>query len=290
MYRSIFKFGVFNAIQSQCFETVVNTNQNMVISAPTGSGKTVFFELAIIRILLSGASQAKCVYMSPTKAAEKEPHLRQFRQNWATSKLAQMYLRNCRSYNANVGISTSGTEKRRAKVTIKGALAAGNPPPDLSSRKKSTPRAANKASGRRLARIKPSNSAPEKELDYGDDNSDEQDQNDLDSDDDDSDGQESGDNEDLGGAEMDGEHEEDVAQGAEGNTDDAPGITQCEAPTDRGIAQAADSDVGTPANLPPGGEKKKKVSISRPLVPDATAGAALDPRKRLKVAAKRAEA
>ncbi|KAG8976544.1 Sec63, partial [Tulasnella sp. 427] len=40
----------------------------MVISAPTGSGKTVLFELAIIRILLNGASQAKCVYMSPTKA------------------------------------------------------------------------------------------------------------------------------------------------------------------------------------------------------------------------------
>ncbi|KAG8935054.1 Sec63 [Tulasnella sp. 417] len=68
MYRSVFKFGVFNAIQSQCFDTVVNTSQNMVISAPTGSGKTVLFELAIVRVLLSGTNDAKCVYMSPTKA------------------------------------------------------------------------------------------------------------------------------------------------------------------------------------------------------------------------------
>ncbi|CAE6450387.1 unnamed protein product [Rhizoctonia solani] len=70
--RSVFKFGVFNAMQSQCFDTAVNTNSNMVISAPTGAGKTVLFELSVIRLLQSesNASQAtyKCVYMAPTKA------------------------------------------------------------------------------------------------------------------------------------------------------------------------------------------------------------------------------
>ncbi|KAJ7685543.1 P-loop containing nucleoside triphosphate hydrolase protein [Mycena polygramma] len=79
IYRGIFKFGVFNAVQSSCFDTVVKSDENMVSltsltriqKAPTGSGKTVLFELAIIRMLRqakeSGES-VKCVYMAPTKA------------------------------------------------------------------------------------------------------------------------------------------------------------------------------------------------------------------------------
>ncbi|CUA67753.1 hypothetical protein RSOLAG22IIIB_03180 [Rhizoctonia solani] len=70
--RSVFKFGVFNAMQSQCFDTAVNTDSNMVISAPTGAGKTVLFELSIIRLLQSENNvpqmASKCVYMAPTKA------------------------------------------------------------------------------------------------------------------------------------------------------------------------------------------------------------------------------
>ncbi|CAE6422876.1 unnamed protein product [Rhizoctonia solani] len=70
--RDVFKFGLFNAMQSQCFDTAVNTDSNMVISAPTGAGKTVLFELSIIRLLRSenNTTQAayKCVYMAPTKA------------------------------------------------------------------------------------------------------------------------------------------------------------------------------------------------------------------------------
>ncbi|THH19463.1 hypothetical protein EW146_g1691 [Bondarzewia mesenterica] len=71
MYRGLFKFGVFNAIQSTCFDAMTQTNKNMVISAPTGSGKTVLFELAIIRMIMTSGNQAnaaKCVYMAPTKA------------------------------------------------------------------------------------------------------------------------------------------------------------------------------------------------------------------------------
>ncbi|KAG8900768.1 hypothetical protein FRC00_011290 [Tulasnella sp. 408] len=70
-------------------------------------------------------------------AAEKEPFLRRFRGNWATAKLAKMYLRNSRSYAANVDIPESGVAKRRARTTKKGAAEAGLPPPALKKKKKS---------------------------------------------------------------------------------------------------------------------------------------------------------
>ncbi|KAI0076468.1 P-loop containing nucleoside triphosphate hydrolase protein [Panus rudis PR-1116 ss-1] len=69
MYRGMFKFGVFNAVQSQCYDEVMRGDDNMVISAPTGSGKTVLFELAIIRMLVNArGGTPKCIYVAPTKA------------------------------------------------------------------------------------------------------------------------------------------------------------------------------------------------------------------------------
>ncbi|KAI5114627.1 hypothetical protein M0805_000543, partial [Coniferiporia weirii] len=66
----MFKFGVFNAVQSKCFDTIMQTRENMVISAPTSSGKTVLFELALIEMLMASGhhSPHKCVYVAPTKA------------------------------------------------------------------------------------------------------------------------------------------------------------------------------------------------------------------------------
>ncbi|TFY71871.1 hypothetical protein EVG20_g1121 [Dentipellis fragilis] len=82
VYRGIFKFGVFNAIQSSCFDTIMESDKNMIISAPTGSGKTVIFELSIIHMLLNSAGNAqdsKCVYMAPTKALCSERY-----RDWAS--------------------------------------------------------------------------------------------------------------------------------------------------------------------------------------------------------------
>ncbi|KAI0664683.1 P-loop containing nucleoside triphosphate hydrolase protein [Cubamyces menziesii] len=73
IYRSLFKFGVFNAVQSQCYDDVMNTDENMVnsVTSPTGSGKTVLFELAIVKMLKQSAGsgeKARCVYIAPTKS------------------------------------------------------------------------------------------------------------------------------------------------------------------------------------------------------------------------------
>jgi ATP-dependent DNA helicase HFM1/MER3 len=46
----------------------MQTDENMVVSAPTGSGKTVLFELAIVNLLMNRPNDnSKCVYISPTK-------------------------------------------------------------------------------------------------------------------------------------------------------------------------------------------------------------------------------
>ncbi|KAJ5448725.1 Nucleotide-sugar transporter [Penicillium cf. griseofulvum] len=68
-YRSMFPFPLFNAIQSKTFHSVYNSNDNIVLSAPTGSGKTVVMELAICRLLNTLKDERfKVVYQAPTKS------------------------------------------------------------------------------------------------------------------------------------------------------------------------------------------------------------------------------
>ncbi|KAJ3096369.1 Sec63 [Phlyctochytrium planicorne] len=67
--RSIFSYKYFNAMQSQCFDTAFGSDKNLVVSAPTGCGKTCVMELAIVRMLMEeGGDQLKVIYMCPTKA------------------------------------------------------------------------------------------------------------------------------------------------------------------------------------------------------------------------------
>jgi hypothetical protein len=68
-FRSIFSHPLFNAVQSRCFDSVYNSSDNLVVSAPTGSGKTAVLELAICalyRDLQQGTY--KVVYQAPTKS------------------------------------------------------------------------------------------------------------------------------------------------------------------------------------------------------------------------------
>lgn len=67
--RTVFPYPIFNAVQSKCFHSVYKTDDNFVLSSPTGSGKTVVLELAICRaIAKNSTAQYKIVYQAPTKA------------------------------------------------------------------------------------------------------------------------------------------------------------------------------------------------------------------------------
>lgn len=74
--RSVFKFEIFNAVQSKCFTNAFKTDDNLVIAAPTGSGKTVIMELAICRLLSEFQGRDfKIVYQAPTKSLCSERYL-----------------------------------------------------------------------------------------------------------------------------------------------------------------------------------------------------------------------
>jgi hypothetical protein len=49
--RSFFPFQYFNAMQSEAFEHIYGSDQNIVLSAPTAAGKTTCFDMAIARLI-----------------------------------------------------------------------------------------------------------------------------------------------------------------------------------------------------------------------------------------------
>jgi activating signal cointegrator complex subunit 3 len=65
------KFSHFNPVQTQAFFTLYGTDHNVLLGAPTGSGKTVAAELALFR-LLNAHRGAKAVYIAPIKALVAE--------------------------------------------------------------------------------------------------------------------------------------------------------------------------------------------------------------------------
>ncbi|KXS15072.1 P-loop containing nucleoside triphosphate hydrolase protein, partial [Gonapodya prolifera JEL478] len=83
-FRSLFPFSHFNAMQSACVDVALLSDANLVVSAPTGSGKTCVMELAILHALNSTRNSQprgsfnpslldqKIVYLAPTKALVSE--------------------------------------------------------------------------------------------------------------------------------------------------------------------------------------------------------------------------
>uniref|UniRef100_A0A8B9LFR2 U5 small nuclear ribonucleoprotein 200 kDa helicase n=1 Tax=Astyanax mexicanus TaxID=7994 RepID=A0A8B9LFR2_ASTMX len=65
------KFPFFNPIQTQVFNAVYNSDDNVFVGAPTGSGKTICAEFAILRMLLHN-TEGRCVYITPMEALAEQ--------------------------------------------------------------------------------------------------------------------------------------------------------------------------------------------------------------------------
>eukprot|EP00877_Chromochloris_zofingiensis_P003071 jgi/Chrzof1/12765/Cz07g06210.t1 len=82
-FRPLFpNFRYFNPVQSEAFDVAYGSDTNMVVSAPTGSGKTGVMELAMLRLLyrhiqsdgqlLSPKGRTKIIYLAPIRALVQE--------------------------------------------------------------------------------------------------------------------------------------------------------------------------------------------------------------------------
>ncbi|CAF4020508.1 unnamed protein product [Rotaria sp. Silwood2] len=80
-YEELYNFKVFNCIQTQVFNTLYHTDENVFLGASNGSGKTICAELAILRLFsdekLKEISEPKCVYITP-----KEELAEIIRKDW----------------------------------------------------------------------------------------------------------------------------------------------------------------------------------------------------------------
>ncbi|XP_053663406.1 probable ATP-dependent DNA helicase HFM1 [Anopheles marshallii] len=75
MIRNAFlKLKAFNKVQSTVAKTVIHTDSSIVVNAPTGSGKTVILELAMVKLAQQAKdSSFRILYLAPTRSlcAEK---------------------------------------------------------------------------------------------------------------------------------------------------------------------------------------------------------------------------
>ncbi|XP_002165482.2 U5 small nuclear ribonucleoprotein 200 kDa helicase isoform X1 [Hydra vulgaris] len=65
------KFPYFNPIQTQVFNALYNSDDNILIGAPTGSGKTICAEFAILHLLLQH-HDARCVYITSLQSLAEQ--------------------------------------------------------------------------------------------------------------------------------------------------------------------------------------------------------------------------
>ncbi|PIA32601.1 hypothetical protein AQUCO_04400058v1 [Aquilegia coerulea] len=73
-YQALYQeFRHFNPVQAQVFRVLYSTNDNVLVAAPTGSGKTICAEFALLRNHQRGPeSVMRVVYIAPIEALAKE--------------------------------------------------------------------------------------------------------------------------------------------------------------------------------------------------------------------------
>ena len=82
-FKSMFQFDDFNAVQNQCYPKIFNSQDNIIVSAPTSSGKTVLFELMIAKLM--DQQKTKCLYLAPIKSLCHEKY-----QSWRKKFISTM--------------------------------------------------------------------------------------------------------------------------------------------------------------------------------------------------------
>lgn len=70
-FEDLYSFTHFNPIQTQIFHCLYHTDNNVLLGAPTGSGKTIAAEIAMFRVF-KNYPKAKVVYIAPMKALVRE--------------------------------------------------------------------------------------------------------------------------------------------------------------------------------------------------------------------------
>ncbi|KAH7652348.1 DNA helicase protein [Dioscorea alata] len=70
-YETLYKFSHFNPIQTQIFHVLYHSDSNVLLGAPTGSGKTISAELAMLH-LFDSQPDMKVIYIAPLKAIVRE--------------------------------------------------------------------------------------------------------------------------------------------------------------------------------------------------------------------------
>ncbi|XP_017877585.1 activating signal cointegrator 1 complex subunit 3 [Ceratina calcarata] len=70
-FERLYRFTHFNPIQTQIFHCLYHTDNNVLLGAPTGSGKTIAAEIAMFRVFKQYPTQ-KIVYIAPLKALVRE--------------------------------------------------------------------------------------------------------------------------------------------------------------------------------------------------------------------------